>query len=182
MALAGQTNYPSWGNWIVRGATTLWETWSGTGKRDSLNHVMFGDVSAWFVQYLAGIRPGSPGYKSIIIKPEITGALTWAAGSHDSPFGMISTFWQMEGQTIRMDVTIPPNTTALIYLPTLGTTPANLAVREGGLNLWRNGKPEKTVSGVTFDHHEGRGLQTYAVWNVGSGHYQFTWQVSPGPK
>ncbi len=52
--LATQRTSPSWGHWIDMGATTLWEEWDGSQSR---NHIMFGDISAWFIEYLAGIRP-----------------------------------------------------------------------------------------------------------------------------
>ena len=178
LKLACQTNYPGWGNWVARGATTLWETWSGTGRRDSLNHVMFGDISAWFIEYIAGIRPGSPGYKTIIVKPEITGTLAWAMGSHDSPYGVISNSWRIDEQTIHMDVTIPPNSTAMVYLPTLGTIMANLVIEEGGINICHKGHTTSNDPGVTFDHFEGNGMQTYAVWNIASGHYLFAWNIT----
>jgi len=51
--VASQKTLPSWGYWIEQGATTLWESWRGT---DSRNHIMFGDISAWFYKTLAGIR------------------------------------------------------------------------------------------------------------------------------
>ena len=181
MALALQTNYPSWGNWVEQGATTLWETWSGTGSIDSLNHVMFGDISAWFMEYLAGIRPGSPGYQSVIIKPEITGAIAWAQAAHDSPYGAISNAWQLNGRTITMNVTIPPNATGLVYLPTLGTALTNLLVQENGGWLWTNGVSIGGDHGVVYDHAEGSGPQTYSVWDVSSGSYQFSWTISPVP-
>src|SRR5208282_4064380 len=66
-ALATQTTYPSWGYQVLSGATTLWETWCGCGSQDSLNHIMFGDISAWFMEYVGGIRPGAPGYQTVII-------------------------------------------------------------------------------------------------------------------
>ncbi|MEJ5169873.1 MAG: family 78 glycoside hydrolase catalytic domain, partial [Fimbriimonadales bacterium] len=49
-----RTDQPSYGWWREQGATTLWETWDGNASR---NHIMFGDVSAWFYKQLAGIRP-----------------------------------------------------------------------------------------------------------------------------
>ena len=51
--IATQTTPPSYGDWIRRGATTLWEDW---GDGASRNHIMFGDISAWFYQTLAGIN------------------------------------------------------------------------------------------------------------------------------
>ena len=47
--IATQTTPPSYGDWIRRGATTLWEDW---GDGASRNHIMFGDISAWFYQTL----------------------------------------------------------------------------------------------------------------------------------
>lgn len=181
MSLAMQTNYPGWGNWVLRGATTLWETWNGTGSIDSLNHVMFGDISAWFMEYLAGIRPGSPGYKTVLIKPEITGAISWAQGTHDSPYGKISSTWKIDGTTITLNITIPASTTGVIYLPTLGTAGTNLTIWESGTNIWLNGTATSTVPNVAYDHSEGSGAQTYSVWDISSGNYQFSWKIAPLP-
>ena len=44
-AMATQTTYPGWGEWVARGATTMWETWTGDSSR---NHHMYSDVDAWF--------------------------------------------------------------------------------------------------------------------------------------
>jgi alpha-L-rhamnosidase len=181
MALALQTNYPSWGNQVLRGATTLWETWSGTESGTSLNHIMFGDLSAWFMEYLAGIRPGSPGYQSVIIKPEITGAVAWAQAMHNSPYGTISNAWRFDGTSIAMTATIPPNSTGMIYLPILGTATTNLVIQESGVNIWVNGAPTGNDAGVVYDHTEGSGPQTYSVWKVPSGTYQFNWTIVPLP-
>ena len=182
MALAIQTNYPSWGNQVLQGATTLWETFrNGTGTFDSHNHVYYGDISAWFMEYLAGIRPGSPGYQSVIIKPEITGAVAWAQATHNSPFGTISNAWQINGQGIALSLIIPPNSTGLVYLPTLGTAATNLMIQESGTNIWINGAPTGSVPMVAYNHTEGSGPQTYSVWNVSSGTYQFNWTIVPIP-
>ena len=52
--IATQTTPPSCGDWIRRGATTLWEDW---GDGASRNHIMFGDISAWFYQTLGRHQP-----------------------------------------------------------------------------------------------------------------------------
>lgn len=51
-------DYPSYGNWIARGATTLWEVFQpeGSDRIGSLNHHFWGDISSWFTQALSGIR------------------------------------------------------------------------------------------------------------------------------
>lgn len=47
---------PDQPGWIWWRRTTLWEQWTGAESR---NHIMFGDVSAWFYKALGGIRPES---------------------------------------------------------------------------------------------------------------------------
>ncbi len=180
-ALAMQTNYPSWGYLVKNGATTLYETWSGTGSQDSLNHIMFGDISAWFIEYVAGVRPGAPGYRTVAIKPEITGVLPWAQATHESPYGTISNAWQINGQSVGMQTTIPPGSTAYVYLPMDGTTTTNLLVQESGVTIWQNGAVAGNSPGVTFDHFESAGSQSYSVWAVVSGSYQFNWNIFPAP-
>ena len=47
--IASAVDYPSWGWWLVNGRTTLIENWRLDASRDnSDNHIMFGDVAAWF--------------------------------------------------------------------------------------------------------------------------------------
>ena len=49
--LATQTDFPSWGAWIQDGSNTLYEDWKVDEDRKgamSRNHIMFGEISAWF--------------------------------------------------------------------------------------------------------------------------------------
>ena len=115
--IASQKDLPSWGWWIEQGATTLWEQWNGAESR---NHIMFGDISAWFYKALAGINPdpAAPGFKHIIIKPNVVGNLTSAEATYDSVRGRIVSDWKIKQGRFNLTVTIPANTTATIYLPT----------------------------------------------------------------
>jgi hypothetical protein len=142
---------------------------------------MFGDVSAWFMEYLGGIRPGTPGYKFAIIKPEIMTGLAWVQATHESPYGTISSAWQFSGQAVTLNVTIPPGSTGMVYLPTMGTSAANLVIQESGTTIWQSGGVTGSVVGVSYDHSEGSGAQTYSAWAVASGTYQFAWNVTPAP-
>lgn len=178
LALATQTAYPSWGYKITKGATTLWETWHGTGTQDSLNHVMFGDISAWMMQYIAGIRPGVPGYKQVLIRPELMNGLSWAQATHESPYGTVSSAWELNGQNATLNVTIPPNATAKVHVPLLGTAATNVVVREGGAIIWQNGTATGSVNGIEFAQLDNALPQQFLVWNVGAGSYQFAWQVA----
>jgi alpha-L-rhamnosidase len=124
---------------------------------------MFGDISAWFIEYVAGIRPGAPGYKTVIIKPDVMNCLTWAQATHDSPYGMISSAWQVNGLTASLNITIPPGTTAVVYLPMLGRTMTNVVIQESGATIWQNGTVANERPGVTFRDFEGSSSQACSV-------------------
>jgi alpha-L-rhamnosidase len=172
--VTAQTTQPSWGYWIKQGATTLWEKWDDSDG--SHNHVMFGDVSAWFFKSLAGIRPdeSGPGFKKIIIKPAIVGDLTWVKCDYDSIHGKIVSNWKRDRDKLTMDVTIPVNTTAVVYIPAkdeAGVTesgPSTSLLRQDSGQV-RAGKPAAKADGVKFLRMENGA----AVYEVGSGAYQF---------
>lgn len=155
--MMNQTTYPGWGYMLEQGATTLWEQWNGYYSHI---HSCFTCPSGWFYQGLAGIRPDvtAPGFKKILIKPAIVGDLTWVKAHHDSPYGRIVSNWKRQGDQLTMEVTIPANTTATIYVPARDAA----GVTESGNAI------DKT-SGVTFLRMENNA----AVCLVGSGVYQF---------
>ena len=118
--VASQKTYPSWGWWIVNGATTLYENWKIDAKSDiSMNHIMFGEIGAWFYKGLAGINPDSdqPGFKNVILRPFFPEELNFVSSSHQSPFGQIVSEWTREKKSITYKVVIPANTTADLYIP-----------------------------------------------------------------
>ena len=125
--IATQTTFPSYGDWLQKGATTLWEDWAGGA---SLNHIMFGDISAWFYEALAGITPDPehPGFRHFVINPHAVADLTWVKAEHGSPYGTIRSAWRLESRRLTLQVTVPPSTTATIRVP--ATDPAS--VTEGG--------------------------------------------------
>ena len=76
-----QPEYPGWGNLVKRGASSLWENWKGNS---SLNHIMFGDVSAWMYRYLAGMTPTAPGFRKVRIKPCFVAQLSEVSATTNS--------------------------------------------------------------------------------------------------
>jgi alpha-L-rhamnosidase len=114
--IVNQHTFPGWGYWIDQGATTLWEQWNGT---ESHNHIMFGDVSAWFYKNLAGIAPDKdqPGFKRISFKPYFSPDLKWVKASHQSMYGEITANWDRKAKNIYYKIAIPANTTGEIILP-----------------------------------------------------------------
>ncbi len=121
--IASQETYPSWGWWIVNGATTLYENWNIDAPRDiSLNHIMFGEIGAWVYKALGGIKvdPQSPGFKNVLIKPHFVTGLNQFSASHESPYGTISSAWQKSKKQIDYKLIIPPNSTANLSLELKG--------------------------------------------------------------
>jgi len=168
--LAAQKTYPSWGYMVEQGATTIWELWngdSGDPGMNSGNHVMLlGDLIIWFYEDLAGIKadPENPAFKHIIMKPYVLGDLTNVSASYKSAYGEIKSAWNLNDSKFVWDITIPANTTATVYVPTLNKED----VLEGkGL--------ASDTKGVKFIRWE----ENRAVFEIESGTYSF---VSDGAK
>ena len=118
--VASQESFPSWGWWIVNGATTLYENWPIDAKSDiSLNHIMFGEIGAWYYKALGGIKPdpAQPGFKNILLEPHFVEGLDGFEAKHHSPYGEIVSSWERKGSTIVYAVIVPPNSTATLRLP-----------------------------------------------------------------
>jgi alpha-L-rhamnosidase len=106
---------------LSKGSTTLWERWDYDTRDPGMNSeallIQGGNLDAWIYQTLAGIRPAAPGFKKILIQPNVVGDLTWVKAHFDSPYGRIASEWKIEGNQLTMDVTVPANTTATIVVP-----------------------------------------------------------------
>jgi hypothetical protein len=168
--LNNQSAKPGYGYQLKMGATSLTEKWdAGVGSFGSQNHFMLGQINEWFFHDLAGIQsdPSGPGFKKIIIRPAIVGDLAWVKGTYDSVHGPISCEWHRDSSRLLCTVTIPPNTTATVYLP--ARSPND--VLEGSIAAVK-------ASGVKLLRMEDR----RAVIEVGSGTYHFTaLDRGPGP-
>jgi alpha-L-rhamnosidase len=117
--LATQATYPSWGWWIVNGATTLYENWPIDSNSDiSMNHIMFGEIGAWMYKALGGIFPDeeNPGFRNVILKPNFVKGLGHFEAKYEGPFGTIVSSWKKEGEKVLYKIIIPPNSTATLNL------------------------------------------------------------------
>lgn len=158
--------YPSWGYSVEQGATTIWERWNSytkdkgfnAGAMNSFNHYAYGACSEWMFASMLGIDMASPGYQTIRMKPEIGHGVTWAKGHYDSIHGRIASDWKIDSGTFRWNVTVPPNTTAVISLPTAKIE----NVTEGGQSISGN---SAVMSGVND--------QDRVQVQLGSGSYVF---------
>ena len=155
---------PSWLYPVTVGATTIWErfdAWDGTtakGGMNSLNHYSFGAVGEYLYGVIGGIQPDAPGYKRIKIAPVIRDGLTWANTRYDSIHGRIVSNWKRAGDKLTMEVTIPANTTATVFVPAKDAA----TVTESGTTIGQ-------TAGVKFLRME----DAAAVFEVGAGTYRF---------
>ncbi len=134
--LLNRTEYPSWLYPITKGATTIWERWDGIKPdgsintkaafsndedemMNSFNHYAYGAIGDWMYNTVAGIKQDetSSGYKKIIVQPWPGGGLTFAKADFESIYGKISSDWKIENEKFVLEVEIPPNTTAKVFVP-----------------------------------------------------------------
>ncbi|WP_305787617.1 family 78 glycoside hydrolase catalytic domain [Symbioplanes lichenis] len=116
-AVASQTTSPSLGYQVVRGNTSLGETWDG-GSGQSQNHFMLGALDSWILTRLTGIgqAEGSAGFDKLVIDPAVVGDLTHAEGSYDTPHGTVKVSWQRTGTKTDLRVTVPNGATAEVHV------------------------------------------------------------------
>jgi alpha-L-rhamnosidase len=166
---------PSWGYMIDMGGTTIWERWDGYVKgrgfqdpgMNSFNHWAFGSVGEWVWREIAGLNPDEqrPGYKHFTVRPRVGKSFTWANADYESIRGAIACRWKLDGRKFSLELTVPPNTSATVYVPTDDAA----AVREGGI-------PASQAQGVR--PAVARGGE--AAFEVDSGTYVFTADCAPG--
>jgi alpha-L-rhamnosidase len=165
-----RTDYPCWLYPFTQGATTIWERWDGQKPdgtfqnpgMNSFNHYAYGAVGDWLYRKVAGIDidPAVPGFKSIIIKPHPGSEMNNVTATHNSPYGKVSSAWEIKDGEFTLTVNVPVNTTASVYVPTTGGT---VLLSDKGIE----GIEPQAVKGIDY---------SYVEVKVGSGEYTF---VSP---
>ena len=124
-----QPKYPSYGYHVLRGATTLpehfyelkeegWQQKDGT-RHDSLNHHFWGDISAWLIGYVAGVRinPNADDCNYVEIAPNFISALTFAEGEFIHEKGKIVSRWERAEGAIRLRICLLNGIRARLVLP-----------------------------------------------------------------
>jgi len=94
-----QPEIPGWAAWLATGEDTLRESFDGNQWTESHNHIMFGDLSAWAYEYLAGIKIDEPGFSKYHIKPHLPEEVKSIDVTYQSPIGAISVrVWRENGE------------------------------------------------------------------------------------
>ena len=170
-----QTDFPSWLYQVTKGATTIWEHWGGikpdgsfwSKDMNSFNHYAYGSIGDWLYRVAAGLEidASAPAYRRNLIRPQPNRALSWAQASHETPYGTLRSRWQMTEGEMRIELTIPANTTAAVLLPYAGLA----GLTESGLpaqELPALAAMQATAAGVAIE--------------LGSGSYSFRYPLPAG--
>ena len=152
-----QKGWPGWGYFDESGSGANWESF-GRGAR-SHSHYWLGTYEEWLYSHLAGIRPIAPGFKEISIRPYPLGDLSYVSAQVETVRGLVTSSWRKNEAGFSLQVTIPPNATAVVQVPTSDSG----AVKEGS-------RPAAKAEGVQHLRDE----KGYAIYAVGSGTYEFT--------
>ena len=114
----------------------------------------------WFYAGLGGIEVAGDAvaFKKIMINPQPVGDITTAKADYQSPYGLIASEWKKEQGSFTLDLQVPANATALVYLP---ATKAN--------TITESGKPVTGSKEIKLVRYE----KDRAVFSIGSGHYTF---------
>ena len=112
---------------ISMGATTIWERWNSMlpdgsinpGEMTSFNHYASGSVSRFLYEKTGGLSILEPGWKKAMIAPQPGGTVTHASVSHTSAYGKHECSWRIDGKKLKVDIKVPPNTTARVQLPSV---------------------------------------------------------------
>ena len=164
-----QKTYPSWLYPVKMGATTIWERWDSM-KPDStfqdpgmtsFNHYAYGAIGDWMYRTMVGLdtEEDGPGYKHIKVKPHPGGGITNANASLQTYYGTAAAGWKITGGKLLLDVEVPANTSATIYIPA--------ASAEG---IQESGQALSAVKDIAIAGNE----PGYIVVKAGSGSYHFS--------
>jgi len=161
-----QKTYPSWLYPVTVGATTIWERWDAqkpdgsfqTSEMNSFNHYAYGAIGDWMYRVAAGLRETAPAYKQFVVQPHLGGDFTYMNADLKTSYGKAASHWKINGNQLIMEVEVPVNTTATVFIPSKSAD----AITESGKAL--SACKDLTVSGT-----EGK----YVVVKVGSGKYTF---------
>ena len=155
-----------------------------------------GNVGTWFTTTVAGLdtvsNATSSGWRDIVIAPTAAALvhpkLPHATATQLTRFGLASVSWARSSTTqgkgiasrvatvqLSLNCSIPPGSTATIYLPVLNSAGSLSAVmvQEGKVTVWKDGKfqPQASVPGFHSGRSTVRDNRTTVALAVGSGNF-----------
>lgn len=123
-----QTIRARWGEMLDRGATTLWESFTGQTHpllwTRSWCHAWAAMPAYILGAWVLGVRPLTPGFGTVLIAPQL-GDLQQASGRVPTPHGIISVAFTNTARELVVDISLPPGVAAQVQLP--GREPETIA-------------------------------------------------------
>ena len=158
--------YPGWLYPVTMGATTIWERWNSMmpdrtipdNGMNSFNHYSYGAIGDWLYRDAVGLHETSAGFKAMAIKPHPGADFTQMRAEQMTPYGRAVAEWRKEDGTFTLDVVIPVNTTAEVYVP----SSSEQSVMLDGVAATAS----KDIKVLEY-------VDGYTRISVGSGHYTF---------
>jgi hypothetical protein len=152
----------SWMNMLRAGSTVTTEAWDEYYKPNlTWNHAWGAAPANIIPRRLMGIRPLKPAFELIEIKPQ-PGNLRKVDLVMPTIRGSVSARWMRNGDRFEFDVTIPANSRARVWLPSLSTDTFN-----------ENGKKINECEDILTLGSE----QKFTGFEVGAGKYHFSGQL-----
>lgn len=154
--MATKEDFPGWGNMLKQNIGTFYEDWECRGSALHSSYLYIGN---WFIEGLGGIQRPKSGYKDFTIAPWInkTNKISKVSTFYDSLYGRIVSNWSIVGDSVRLEIIIPPNTKATLLLDNIHFQ-----------SLKESGKSLVDVKGIYLKSIDKTSLQ------LESGNYTFT--------
>lgn len=84
-------DYPGYLYMIDNGATGTWEDWGPDAR--SHFHNCYNGIGSWFYQALGGIIPIEPGYRKVLVDPQMPAGMDWVKVTKETPYGPLTVKW-----------------------------------------------------------------------------------------
>lgn len=149
-----KTDYPSFGEMVAKGATTMWEQFDG---QNSENHPFLGCCLTWLYRSLAGVNadPAAPAYKHLIVRPVIADSLESVSFSKLSPYGKVASAVSHSAGRVRVIVDVPVGSHATVYVPAAGYSKLTVNGKDAS-KVKTISSATKTAEGFTLETLQGR--------------------------
>jgi len=116
--MVAQPESPGWLHMVKDANSTMGENLNAKGY-GSGHHPYGAHIGFWLFKYLGGIRPdmNHPGFQQFIIEPMFVPELDYITVKTKSLYGEIVSSWKRTGDQINLDIVVPGNTCANLFLP-----------------------------------------------------------------
>ena len=104
---------------IAEPISTLWENFGGTkghGGSGTYNHAWSGGPLTMMSQYMAGVAPTSPGWKTFAVRPQL-GSLSSIDAIVPTMYGNITLMIKRTDKSVKLDLNVPTGTSAEVNVP-----------------------------------------------------------------